>query len=403
MRSPRQLLFRQVCGRSEPTGPEPQTGAGPLVDAARRAPRLLDHVRLAVRARHYSLRTEEAYVGWVNRFVLFHRKRHPQTMGEPEINAFLSDLAVRQGVSASTQNQALAAILFLYRHVLEKPLPTVADVVRAKRPRRLPAVLTRAEVRALIARLDGMSRLAALLLYGAGLRLLECLRLRVKDVEFGSNRIVVRDAKGQRDRIAPLPIVVKAALPAWLARVKRLHDKDLAEGCGDVFLPDALGRKYPGSARDWGWQWIFPADHRSRDPRTGAIRRHHVHESVVQRAVRQAVVDLGISRRASCHTLRHSFATHLIEDGYDIRTIQDLLGHKDVKTAMIYTHVLNRPGTLGVRSPADVLWRPGFSRLPDTRRRALLSNSPTVAIPPSHQLEPGETVSEPPEDLDDDV
>jgi integron integrase len=372
------------------------------VNAGSGEPRLLDRVRLAVRARHYSLRTEEAYVAWVKRFVLFHGKRHPQTMGESEINLFLSDLAVRQRVSASTQNQALAAILFLYRHVLGKELTALADVVRAKRPRRLPTVLTRAEVRSVIARLGGEHRLVALLLYGSGLRLLECLRLRVKDVEFGSNRIVVRDAKGQRDRVAPLPLLVKAALPTWLARVKRLHDKDLADGLGAVYLPDALARKYPGSEKDWGWQWVFPAGHRSRDPRSGAERRHHVDESVIQRAVRQAVVDIGISRRASCHTLRHSFATHLIEDGYDIRTIQELLGHKDVKTTMIYTHVLNRPGTLGVRSPADVLWRPSLTGLPDTRRRPSQPNHPELPIPPARQLEAGEFGEEQSGAFDDD-
>jgi integron integrase len=371
-----------------------------IVDAESRPPRLLDRVRLAIRARHYSLRTEEAYVAWIRRFILFHGKRHPIEMGEAEINAFLTDLAVRGGVSASTQSQALAAILFLYRHVLEKPLPALTEIVRAKRPRRLPTILTRAEVRAVIGRLGGPERLVAILLYGSGLRLLECLRLRVKDVEFGSNRILVRDAKGQRDRVAPLPLVVKAALPAWLARVKRIHDKDLAAGVGEVFLPDALRLKFPGAEKDWGWQWVFPAEHRSRDPRSGAERRHHMHESVIQRAVRQAVLDIGVSRRASCHTFRHSFATHLIEDGYDVRTIQELLGHKDVRTTMIYTHVLNR--ALGVRSPADVLWRPGLARLPDLRRRTLQSNTPAVAIPPSHQLEPGEVVPESPEDVDDD-
>jgi integron integrase len=373
-----------------------------MVDAGTREPRLLDRVRLAVRSRHYNLRTEEAYVAWVRRFVLFHGKRHPQGMGEKEINAFLSDLAIRAGVSASTQNQALAALLFLYRHVLEKPLPALAEVVRAKRPRRLPVVLTRAEVRSVIGRLGGTPRLVALLLYGSGMRLLECLRLRVKDVEFGSNRIVVRDAKGHRDRIAPLPLVVRAALPTWLAQVKRVHEKDLAAGGGRVFLPDALARKYPGSEKEWGWQWVFPADHRSRDPRTRAERRHHLHESVLQRAVRQAVLDIGISRRASCHTFRHSFATHLIEDGYDIRTIQELLGHKDVKTTMIYTHVLNRPGTLGVRSPADLLWRPTLTGPPDTRRLQSQSNTPGFPLPPSRQLESGEIDTEHFEDSEDD-
>jgi site-specific recombinase XerD len=217
------------------------------------------------------------------------------------------------------------------------------------------------------------------------MRLLECLRLHVKDVEFGSNRIVVRDAKGRRDRIAPLPLVVRAALPTWLAQVKRVHEKDLAAGGGSVFLP-ALARKYPGSEKDWGWQWVFPAEHRSRDPRTRAERRHHLHESVLQRAVRQAVLDIGISRRASCHTFRHSFATHLIEDGYDIRTIQELLGHKDVKTTMIYTHVLNRPGTLGVRSPADVLWRPTLTGPPDVRRHQSQSNILGAPHPLSRHL-----------------
>jgi len=374
----------------------------PIVDAGTGEPRLLDRVRLAVRSRHYSLRTEEAYVAWARRFVLFHGKRHPQTMGETEINAFLSDLAIRASVSASTQNQALAALLFLYRHVLEKPLPALGEVVRAKRPRRLPVVLTRAEVRAVIGRLGGMPRLVAMLLYGSGMRLLECLRLRVKDLEFGSNRIVVRDAKGWRDRVVPLPLVVRAALPSWLARVKRLLQNDLAAGFGTVHLPEALARKYPGSEKDWGWQWVFPAERRSRDPRTGAERRHHLDESVLQRAVRQAVLDTGISRRASCHTFRHSFATHLIEDGYDIRTLQELLSHKDVKTTMIYTHVLNRPGTLGVRSPADVLWSPALTGSSDTR---LLRSQPNILgpfLPPSRQLEAGEIDAPPFEPSDGD-
>jgi integron integrase len=263
-------------------------------------------------------------------------------------------------------------------------------------------VLTRAEVRAVIGRLGGPPRLVALLLYGSGMRLLECLRLRVKDVEFGSNRIIVRDAKGQRDRVVPLPLVVRATLPTWLAQVKRLHESDLAAGCGGVFLPDALVRKYPGSEKNWGWQWVFPAERRSCDPRTRAERRHHLDESVLQRAVRQAVLDIGISRRASCHTFRHSFATHLIEDGYDIRTIQELLGHKDVKTTMIYTHVLNRPGTLGVRSPADVLWRPTLAGSADTRRQPSQSNVLGSPLPPSRQLESGQGDAEPFDRFDDD-
>ena len=375
----------------------------PLTDAGRSEPRLLDRVRLAVRARHYSLRTEEAYVAWVRRFVLFHGKRHPIQMGAPEINAFLSDLAVRQRVGASTQNQALAALLFLYRHVLEKPLPVPEGLVRAKRPRHLPSVLTRAEVRTVIGRLTGAPKVVAALLYGSGLRLLEGLRLRVKDVEFGSNRIVVRDAKGNRDRVVPLPLVVRAALPPFLSRARRLHDADLVDGLGRVFLPDALERKYPNASREWGWQWVFPADHRSRDPRAQVERRHHLHETVVQRAVKQAMSDAGVSRAASCHTFRHSFATHLIEDGYDIRTIQELLGHKDVKTTMIYTHVLNRSGGRGVRSPADVLWKPGFASWRNTRQLDSPSNSLRPTIPPSRQIEAGESDTEEPDHFDDEL
>ena len=380
--------------------PSPWT---PLADAARSEPRLLERVRLAVRARHYSLRTEEAYVGWVRRFVLFHGKRHPLEMGEKEINLFLSDLAVRQRVGSSTQSQALAALLFLYRQVLEKPLPVPEGLVRAKRPRHLPSVLTRAEVRVVIGRLSGAPKLVAALLYGSGLRLLEALRLRVKDVEFGSNRIVVRDAKGNRDRVVPLPVVVKAALPPFLSRARRLHDADLAAGFGDVLLPDALDRKYPAASREWGWQWVFPADRRSHDPRTQVERRHHLHETVVQRAVKQAMSDAGVSRAASCHTFRHSFATHLIEDGYDIRTIQELLGHKDVKTTMIYTHVLNRSGGRGVRSPADVLWSPGFASRRSNRQLDPPSNYLPPAIPPSRQIESGELDTEYREELDEEI
>jgi integron integrase len=318
-------------------------------------PRLLDRVRVAIRTRHYSIRTEEAYVGWIRRFIFFHNKRHPAEMGEPEINAFLSHLAVRGQVSASTQNQALCGLLFLYRHVLEKQFPELENVVRAKKPRRLPSVLTRDEVRRVLGRMSGTNRVVATLLYGSGMRLLECLRLRTKDVEFGLERITVRDAKGHKDRYVPLPVSVRPALASWLARVKRLYEKDLTEGFGAVYVPHALARKYPLAAREWAWQWVFPAESRSRDPRTQVERRHHLHETIVQRALHQAVRDAGIRRPASCHTLRHSFATHLIEDGYDVRTIQELLGHRDLKTTMIYTHVLNRSGGRGVRSPADAL------------------------------------------------
>src|SRR5262245_10984379 len=268
-------------------------------------PRLLDRVRQAIRARHYSLRTEEAYVGWIRRYILFHGKRHPMEMGETEINAFVIHLASDEGVGASTQTQALSAILFLYRHVLCRDLPDLDTVIRAKRPGRLPTVLTRAEVRRVIGRMDGTPRLVATLLYGTGMRLLEALRLRVKDLEFGNNRIVVRDTKGGEDRVVPFPIVVRADMPSWLARVSRIHERDLADGFGAVHLPDAIARKFPDADREWGWQYVFPGEHRSRDPRAGAPgkapplgepeRRHHLHETVVQRALRRAVLDAGIS------------------------------------------------------------------------------------------------------------
>jgi integron integrase len=365
-------------------------------------PRLLDRVRHAIRARHYSLRTEEAYVGWIRRYILFHNKRHPAEMAEPEINAFVTHLAVEGPVGASTQTQALSALLFLYRHVLSKPLPDLDTVIRAKRPGRLPSVLTRSEVRRVVGCMNGTPRLVATLLYGTGMRLLECLRLRVKDLEFGNNRIVVRDTKGGEDRVVPFPLVARAEMPSWLARVKRVHERDLADGFGTVYLPDAIARKFPGADREWGWQYLFPGEHRSRDPRgkEGGIgpqaiaradqpeRRHHLHETVVQRALRRAVLDVGISRRISCHTFRHSFATHLLEEGYDIRTIQELLGHKDVKTTMIYTHVLNRGGR-GVRSPADILWA-GFPGGRNAGQLSPQSNYLTSLVPPERQLLPAE-------------
>jgi integron integrase len=343
-------------------------------------PRLLDRVREAIRARHYSLRTEESYVAWIRRFILFHGKRHPAEMGEAEINAFLSHLAVRGRVAASTQNQALAALLFLYRNVLRQPIPRIEDLVRARRPRHLPVVMTHAEVRTVLGCLSGPAKLIATLLYGSGMRLLEALRLRVKDVEFGLNQIVVRDAKGNRDRVVPLPMVIRAVLPAWLARVKRIHDRDLAEGFGNAFLPFALTRKYPAADRQWGWQYVFPADSRGRDPRSRVERRHHLHETIVQRAVKQAVRDAGISRPVSCHTFRHSFATHLLADGYDIRTIQELLGHRSLKTTMIYTHVLSRGGH-AVLSPADSLRRPGFTGPKQLRRLGM----PATLLPPASE------------------
>ena len=405
--------------------------SGPGPDPPPGKPRLLDRVRDAIRARHYSLRTEEAYVGWIRRYILFHGKRHPLEMAEPEINAFVTHLAVEGSVGASTQTQALSALVFLYRHVLRKPLPDLDTVIRAKRPGRLPSVLTRSEVRRILARMDGTPRLVATLLYGTGMRLLECLRLRVKDLEFGNNRIVVRDTKGGEDRVVPFPIVARAEMPSWLARVKRIHQKDLADGFGSVYLPDAISRKFPGAEREWGWQYVFPGEHRSHDPRGGETRRsraaiaasrsapnaktptapmtpsgqperrHHLHETVIQRALRRAVLDVGISRRISCHTFRHSFATHLLEEGYDIRTIQELLGHRDVKTTMIYTHVLNR-GVRGVRSPVDILFA-GVPGSPSARQLGLPSKFLTSLVPPERQLEAGETLPDDPvsHDVDD--
>ena len=318
-------------------------------------PRLLDQVRELIRIRHYSLRTEQAYVQWIRRFILFHGKRHPRGMGAQELTAFLSDLAIQRNVAASTQNQALNAILFLYRDVLQITLPWLNDVQRAKKPQRLPLVLTRRETSVLLAHLEGTAWLMAAIIYGGGLRLLECLRLRVKDVDFHYKQILIRDAKGQKDRVTVLAGNVIDPLRSHLARVRVLHGRDLQEGYGRVYLPHALSRKYPNADRDWGWQYVFPSKRRSCDPRSGIERRYHAPEDALQRAVRQAVQKAQIAKLASVHTLRHSFATHLLESGYDIRTIQELLGHADVKTTMIYTHVLNRGGRT-VISPLDMDW-----------------------------------------------
>jgi len=315
-------------------------------------PRLLDLVRHAIRARHYSRRTEKAYVHWIKRYIFFHGKRHPAEMGAAEVTKFLTALAVDSRVAASTQNQALSALLFLYREVLTVDLPWLDAVVRAKRPERLPVVLTRAEVRAVLQRLTGVPRLMAYLLYGAGLRVLECCRLRVQDVDFARNQITVRGGKGDKDRITILPAIIKGDLARHLAVVRAQHEDDLARNTGWVELPTALLRKYPNAGREWVWQWLFPATSLYRDRLTGQIRRHHLHESVLQRAVKDAARRAGIAKRATPHTLRHSFATHLLEDGHDIRTVQELLGHRDVTTTQIYTHVLNR-GPAGVLSPAD--------------------------------------------------
>lgn len=326
----------------------------PPVPVEARKPKLLDQVREAIRTRHYSLRTEKAYVHWIKRFIFFHNKRHPQEMGEAEIGQFLSALATESQVSASTQNQALNALLFLYRAVLEQPIGYVNGVVRAKRPSRLPVVLTRQEVRAIVGGLEGVEWVMVTLLYGAGLRLMECLRLRVQEIDFVSNQITVRAGKGDKDRVTMLPTSVVEPLRRHLERVKVLYQRDLEHGQGGASLPNALERKYPNAPKEWGWQFVFPASKLTVDPRSGKLRRHHLHESVLQKAVKAACHQAGVSKHAGCHTFRHSFATHLLEDGYDIRTVQELLGHKDVNTTMVYTHVLNRGGR-GVLSPADRL------------------------------------------------
>lgn len=316
-------------------------------------PRPLDQVREIIRVRHYSIRTEHAYVQWIRRFIIFHGKRHPRDLGEQHVAQFLSDLAVSKNVSASTQNQALNAVLFLYREVLKVDLPWLRNVDRAKKPQRLPVVLTRNEVRQLLANLEGTVWLMAALTYGSGLRLLECIRLRVKDIDFARGELLIRDGKGQKDRVTMLPRNLIDPLRSHIARVHELHERDLKEGFGRVYLPFALDRKYPNADREWGWQYVFPSNKSSIDPRSNIERRHHVDPSVLQRALKQSIRAAQIIKPASVHTLRHSFATHLLESGYDIRTVQELLGHSDVRTTMIYTHVLNRGGK-GVVSPFDV-------------------------------------------------
>jgi integron integrase len=315
-------------------------------------PKLLDQVRDAIRLKHYSIRTEQTYVDWIKWFILFHGKRHPQEMAENEVSQFLTHLARDGRVAASTQNQALSALLFLYKEVLKQEIGWLQNVERAKRPSRVPVVLTRDEVHKIFAHLRGDHRLMAGLLYGSGLRLMECIRLRVKDIDLGYLRIVVRDGKGGKDRVTMLPVNLAKSLERHLQKTKVQHEQDLEEGGGEVFLPNALARKYPNAAREWMWQYAFPSGRLSIDPRSGAHRRHHVEESSLQLAVKLAVRASGVQKPATCHTLRHSFATHLLENGYDIRTVQELLGHKDVSTTMIYTHVLNRPG-IGVKSPFD--------------------------------------------------
>ncbi|MEP6679268.1 MAG: integron integrase [Betaproteobacteria bacterium] len=354
------------------TGPpadhRPDTPAAPSVSAcaedppresltaagAPAPPRLLTRVRERIRFKHYSIRTEAIYVDWIKRFIRFHGNRHPSELGAAEVETFLTYLAASRNVAASTQNQAKSALLFLYKQVLGAELPWLDGIESAHRPRRLPVVLTCDEVAQLLARMHGLHALVGKLLYGTGMRIMECLRLRVKDVEIARRAILIRDGKGAKDRITMLPEALAGPLRLQIARAERLHQLDLADGCGEVHLPHALARKYPNAAREWCWQYIFPATNRSEDPRTGIERRHHLGEQAFQRALHQALRDARIAKPATPHTLRHSFATHLLESGYDIRTVQELLGHADVSTTMIYTHVLNRGGR-AVISPLDRL------------------------------------------------
>ena len=315
----------------------------------------LDQVRNSIRTRHYSIRTEKAYVGWIRRYILFHKKRHPKDLAEEHVAAFLTHLAVNRHVSPSTQNQALNALVFLYKQIIGRPLGDILGAVRAKRPQRLPTVLTQNEVRRLFREIDGVYWLPTCLLYGSGLRLMECLRLRVKDLDFDHRAITVRSGKGGKDRIVTLPDPCIDTLKRQLELVRNLHEKDLSDGFGAVWLPYALERKYPQAAKSWGWQYVFPAGKRSIDPRSGITRRHHLDESCLQRAVKLAVRRAGIFKPASCHTLRHSFATHLLERGMDIRTVQEQLGHNDIRTTQIYTHVLKRGGNAVVSPLSDIL------------------------------------------------
>lgn len=317
-------------------------------------PRLMDQVRDVLRLHHYSLRTEKTYLQWIKRFVLFNNKRHPNEMGEAEITAFLSDLAVNKDVAAATQNQALSALLFLYKKVLNIELDWIDNVVRAKRPIHLPIVLPKQDVIRLLNQLSGIHKLIAYLLYGTGMRISEAARLRIKDIDFSYNQIFIRDGKGNKDRTTVLPNTLLKPLERQLSLSRKYHELDKSEHAPGVYLPHALERKYPNAGREWPWQWVFPSKHRSRDPRTGIIRRHHIYEQNIQRSIKQAVRNSDLPINVTTHTLRHCFATHMLENGYDIRTIQDLLGHKDVKTTQIYTHVMKR-GASGAKSPLDTV------------------------------------------------
>jgi integron integrase len=328
----------------------------PSENLSKQEPKLLDQVRGKIRLKHYSIRTEQAYTDWIKRFILHFGKKHPRDMGSAEVEQFLTHLAVNGRVSASTQNQAKCALLFLYKEVLAIELPWLDNVEQAKAPKRLPVVLNRDEIQAILSRLTGTQWLIASLLYGTGMRIMECLRLRVQDVDIKRGEILIRNGKGSKDRVTMLPLSLVAPLQVHLLKVRELHENDLTQGFGAVFMPFALERKYPAAAKEWIWQYVFPAAKLSTDPRTKIVRRHHVPEQSIQRAVKQAVRDAGLTKAATPHTFRHSFATHLLEGGYDIRTVQELLGHSDVSTTMIYTHVLNKGGR-GVLSPLDLLTR----------------------------------------------
>jgi integron integrase len=332
--------------------PIPQAALLPQGTSSPQGKKLMDQVSDALRTKHYSYRTEQTYTDWIKRYILFHGKRHPKDMGENEIRAFITHLATERKVAASTSNQALSAILFLYRIVLQIEITLPPDLSNASRPKRLPTVLTHVEAMKIINHMRGVTRLMAKILYGSGLRVMECMRLRVKDIDFDNHQIIVRGGKGDNDRITVLPDSLIPEIKLMLQDVRALHQKDLAEGYGETILPNALDAKYTAASREWAWQFIFPASQRSTDPRTGVIRRHHLDETVPQKAIREAAKIAGIDKQVSPHTFRHSFATHLLQNGYDIRTVQELLGHKDVKTTMIYTHVLQRGG-LAVKSPLD--------------------------------------------------
>ena len=341
--------MNSVPTRGKPNGQYPDPAS-----SSAQPPKLLDRLREALCSRHYSRRTEQTYCHWVKRFIFFHNLRHPAQMAEPEINAYLTHLAVKEKVSASTQNQALSALLFLYRQVLDRKIGDLGEVIRARKSRHVPVVMTREEIKAVLVNLAGDKWLMGSLMYGAMLRPMECLRLRVQDIDFARNEILIRDGKGAKDRITMLPESLKPPLQDHLKKVNARHERDMADGWGRVEMPYALDRKYPNAAAEWRWQWVFPQENRWKNTKTGEEGRHHVHETILQRVVREAVRKSNIVKHVGCHTFRHSFATHLLEGGYDIRTIQELLGHKDVSTTMIYTHVLNKGGH-GVRSPVDGL------------------------------------------------